>query len=329
MRATGVHSCHCPICREGANEVTRQQHRRINHFLACLNTEQRRWYAAVESERVGRGGDRVISQITGLGEATIQRGRKQLAAALAGETPLRVMERHEGRPLTEVKQPGIEQALERLLEDEVAGDPMMIHKWVRSSFRKLARQLREQGYEVGMCTVGRLLKKMGFSMKSSIKRKRGPISDSPKRDEQFKYIAVQKQKFRTAGLPIISVDTKKSELIGDFGRSGKAWRRDPEEVNTYDFRSLAVCRAIPYGIYDLTKNKGYVFVGTSAATPEFAVDALVAWWTTAGRTTYPDADSLLILADGGGTNGWRSRGWKHQVQTKLCDALRLVVTVCP
>jgi hypothetical protein len=169
---------------------------------------------------------------------------------------------------------------------------------------------------------------MGFSMKVSIKKKRGIIPDSPKRDEQFRYIADQKNIFMAAKCPIISVDTKKSELIGDFKRSGKVWCREAREVNQYDFRSLAVCRAVPYGIYDLTRNRGYVYVGTSAATPEFAMDAIVDWWKREGQEQYPEVDRLLILADGGGTNGWQSGTWKQQIQKKLCDEFRLVVTVC-
>ena len=153
-------------------------------------------------------------------------------------------------------------------------------------------------------------------------------SNAPNVSEQFGYIAFQKKLFREAKLPIISVDTKKKELIGDFQKKGKTWGKKSEEVNYYDFTSLAVCRAVPYGIYDVTQNKGYVYVGISGDTAEFAADALAKWWKDEGSSFYPKENELLILSDGGGCNGWRSRAWKQQIQTKLCDQLGLIVTVC-
>jgi hypothetical protein len=139
---------------------------------------------------------------------------------------------------------------------------------------------------------------------------------------------LQRQEFIVAGLPIFSVDTKKKELIGGFRKSGKVWCKQAEEVSEHDFPSLAVCRAVPYGIYDVTKNKGYVFVGTAADTPEFAVDAIAKWWQLDRQVEYPAKNGLLILADGGGCNGWRSRAWKKNIQEKLCDQMELTVAVC-
>lgn len=204
---------------------------------------------------------------------------------------------------------------------------MSEQKWVRSGSRQLARKLKESGHQVGHNTVVRFLKEMGFSMKAN-KKKIKVTADGTKRDEQFRYIASQKKSYSEASFPIISVDTKKKELIGNFLNRGRTWCKNSEEVNSYDFPSLAICRAVPYGIYDFTKNKGYVFVVTSGDTPEFAVEAIASWWKNDGRTTYPTAARLLILADSGGSNGCRVRAWKQQLQVKLCDEFGLAVTVC-
>jgi transposase len=231
-----------------------------------------------------------------------------------------------GRKLTEDCYPGIIGELERLLEDEIAGDPMTRTKWVRSSTKKLRDGLRALGYQVSHKTVWRLLKKMGFSLKYNKKRRVG--AQSPERDEQFQYIAAQRKAFREAGLPIISVDTKKKELIGEFRNHGRAWCRKPHEVNDHDFTSMAECRAIPFGIYDVLRNEGCVTVGISNDTSEFAVNAIARWWEQRGRLVYLEADKVLILADCGGTNGCRSRAWKLNLQAKLCDEFNLTVIVC-
>jgi hypothetical protein len=167
---------------------------------------------------------------------------------------------------------------------------------------------------------------MGFSLKFNKKRRAG--SQSSERDQQFRYIALQKAAFQEARKPVISVDTKKKELIGPFRSRGRAWCREPPEVNDHDFTSLAECRAVPFGIYDLAKNEGHVTVGTSNDTSEFAVTAIANWWEQRGCHIYPRIDELLILADCGGTNGCRARAWKLNLQAKLCDEFGLRVTVC-
>jgi transposase len=229
------------------------------------------------------------------------------------------------KPLVE-RDPTLLGDLERLLGEETAGDPMSEEKWVRSSTMKLRDQLNGLGHQLSHSTVHRLLKKMGFSLKFNKKRRVG--SQSPERDEQFRYIASQKATFREAGLPILSVDTKKKELIGPFRQRGRTWCRKPPEVNDHDFTSLAECRAVPFGIYDIVKNEGHVTVGISNDTPEFAVNGIARWWKHEGRCAYSQAGELLILADCGGTNGCRARAWKQNIQVKLCDALGLKVTVC-
>jgi transposase len=326
MTAPKLHTCSCPKCKDEADHPDKELHRKINWFLSQLNYRQRRWYAAIESYQNGSAGCLRASQITGISQATIRRGQKELA--LTEKQPIFTEPKRTGRPSVEKIYPNIEQVLSDMLTDETAGDPMKPQQWVRSSLHSLSRRLTEQGYKINFCTVRRLLKKLGFSLRVNIKKRKGFGADSPKRDEQFQYIASLKQEFAKQGIPMISVDTKNKELIGDFKRHGKAWRREAEEVLKHDFASLAVCRAVPYGIYDIVKNCGFVYVGTSANTPEFAVDAIARWWKEEGKASYPNTGNILILADGGGSNGWRSRRWKQQVQAKLCDALGLTVTVC-
>ncbi len=203
---------------------------------------------------------------------------------------------------------------------------MKDQKWVRSSTRRLRDQLREKGHSVGHCTVHRLLKKMGFSLRANRKRRGG--SRCPGRDEQFHYIAAQRKVFSEAGLPVISVDTKQKELIGEFRNRGQAWCRQAAEVNEHDFTSTAECRAVPFGIYDVQRNEGHVAVGTSNDTPEFAVNAIARWWEQEGSAAYPTAERILILADCGGTNGCRCRAWKLNLQEKVSDRFGMAVTVC-
>jgi hypothetical protein len=204
---------------------------------------------------------------------------------------------------------------------------MSEQKWVRSSLRTLSRRLTEAGHAVSHQTVGRLLKALDYSLHVNAKRVEAR-SQHPDRDDQFDYIAAQRAAFQAAGLPIISVDTKKKELIGNFKNAGRAWSREAAAVNVHDFRDDALGRAAPYGIYDVTANRGAIAVGQSGDTPAFAVAAIARWWEGSGRAAYPQAARLLILADGGGSNGYRPRLWKQQVQEHLCDRLGLTVTVC-
>ncbi len=203
---------------------------------------------------------------------------------------------------------------------------MSEQKWLRSSLRSLSRRLKARGHPASANTVRRLLKKQSYSLKANRKEITG--TPHPDREEQFCYIESQKQAFLAQGLPVISVDTKKKELIGAFKNAGRSWCQQAEKVNVHDFRQDAFARAVPYGIYDLKHNRGSVFVGQSADTPEFAVDAITAWWRGEGQARFPDADQLLILADAGGSNGYRPRLWKQQLQAQLADALGLEVTVC-
>jgi hypothetical protein len=211
-----------------------------------------------------------------------------------------------------------------MLSEEIAGDPMGPQKWVRSSLRNLSKRLGDQGHQACTHVVARLLRKMGYSLQVAKKKQAG--ADHPDRDAQFKNIAALKAKFLSEKLPVISIDTKKKELIGNFRREGKTWRKEPLEVDSY-FASYARCVAVPFGIYDVAQNIGYVTVGISHNTAEFAVNCLVDWWKLYGRAAYAHADSVLILADGGGGNGYNLRTWKMDLQNNFCDAFGLTVTV--
>jgi hypothetical protein len=205
---------------------------------------------------------------------------------------------------------------------------MSDQKWVRSSVRKLSRRLRERGFAVGFKAVWGMLRRMGYSLKTGVRRRRGATRDPAARDEQFRYIAEQRKALGAAGVPVISVDTKKKELIGNFASPGRTWCKDAPAVEEHDFPSQAECVATPFGVYDVGRNTGYVVVGLSHNTPEFAVAAIARWWAEEGRGTHRGAGRLLILADGGGANGCRVRAWKLNLQEKVCDRFGLTVTVC-
>ena len=328
----------------------------ILKVLGRLNEAQARLYVAKEAICIGYGGVQRMHQLTGLSRPTIVRGMSELrqqepadpaegAQLLVGgseESKLartthgahrpyatqqhRIRRVGGGRKLIEEIDPAIIPALERLLADETAGDPMTEQKWVRSSLRMLSKKLADEGHRASTATVARLLKDMDFSLKAN-KRKQGRLG-CPERDEQFKYIAAQKQRFITAGWPVISVDTKKKELIGEFRNNGRTWRKQAEEVNEHDFPGVAKWRAVPFGIYDVAKNESHVYVGISNDTPEFAVCSIGQWWKDEGCHIYPIGSGLLILADSGGCNGCRARAWKLNLQEKLCDTFGLTTTVC-
>jgi len=215
--------------------------------------------------------------------------------------------------------------LKQVVQEHAGGDPMTSRRWVRRSLRNLSADLKKQGHRVCPNTVRRLLRQQGISLRSNVKRLAGP--PHPDRETQFQHITRQRRAFARRGLPELSIDAKKKELIGNFKNPGRSWRHEAESVNTYDFIHDAQCRATPYGIYDTRTNRGHVCVGTSADTAAFAVDALADWWRHHGKASYPQAKELLLLSDGGGSNGYRSRLWKRSLQ-RWCDRSGLRVTVC-
>jgi hypothetical protein len=212
------------------------------------------------------------------------------------------------------------------MKDDVAGDPVTGVKWTRRTTEKIAAELRSMDIDVSARTVSRLLKGLGYSLR--VNHKRVSMGSGPDRNEQFEHISEQRKIFSERDLPIISVDTKKKEKVGNFKNNGTAWRKKPELVLDHDFPSYATGKATPYGIYDVRANLGSVFVGISRDTPDFAVNNIARWWETEGQRRYSEARGLLVLADGGGSNGPRSRAFKHGIQTRLCDAFGISVTVC-
>jgi hypothetical protein len=209
---------------------------------------------------------------------------------------------------------------------ETAGDPMGGLKWTRKTTRKIARELCSLGIRISANTVRRVLKKMGYSLR--VNRKEIASANSAERNDQFLYMNGIRERFAQEGKPEISVDAKKKELVGNFKNAGALWSRGSIRVNDHDFRSMADGVAVPYGIYERRANRGMVFVGTSHDTPAFAVESIGQWWTLEGMQRYPQADHLLILADGGGSNGARCRAWKEKIQSELCDRHGISVTVC-
>ena len=203
-------------------------------------------------------------------------------------------------------------------------------KWTRRTTEKIAKELKNhQDIHVSANTVGRLLTEMDFSLRVNHKKlSSGSQADRSERDEQFNYIAKVKEEFVGSGHPVVSVDTKKKEMVGNFKNAGTSWTKEPILVKDHDFRSEAVGMAVPYSLYDVQLNRGSVFVGMSSDTAEFAVDSIERWWSSEGINSYPSADHLLILADGGGSNAVRNRAWKFNLQEKLCDRHNIAVTVC-
>lgn len=290
-----------------------------------LRGRTRRLWAAAEAAALGRGGITRVAAATGMCTATLSHGVHDLrnpALAERSRPPASAV----GRPRIEQADPGIIGALERLLTDETAGDPMSDQRWARSSLRKLQARLREEGHPTSPSTIARLLRGMGYSPKACKRRRAGERCEGAA--EQFEHIRLHPRRLLASGLPVVSVDTQKKELIGNFRNPGRAWRREAEEVNEYDFSSGAECLAVPYGIYDLGRNTGYVVVGMSHNTPEFAAASVARWWEGEGRAAHPRASELMICADGGGGNGNRSRTWKAKLQERLCDRLGLTLTVC-
>ena len=204
---------------------------------------------------------------------------------------------------------------------------MTAQKWVRSSLRMLSVKLESAGHAVSVPTLARLLRKLDYSLHVNAKKNEAS-SNHPDREQQFDYIAVQRTVFTAAGLPILSVDTKKKELVGNFKNAGQVWSRQPTAVNVHDYPHDALGRAVPYGVYDVTNNRGFIWVGTSGDTPAFAADAISAWWQTEGEDKFPGAEHLLLLADAGGSNSCQTRAWKERLQVQICDRFGLTVTVC-
>ena len=285
-----------------------------------------RLFAASEARAAGRGGIALVSQLTGIARSTIGRGLKDLDRE-ATEWPHGLIRRGGGgRKAASVEQPGLRKALLHLVASATRGDPQAGLLWVSRSHRHLSAALAEQGFRASRSLVGRLLKDLGFSLQANAKIREG--RQHPDRDEQFQHINDAIERCRRGRQPAISVDTKKKELVGDFKNSGRELRRKgrPEAVRVHDFVIPGKGRAVPYGVYDIAANEGWVSVGIDHDTAAFAVESIRRWWRRMGRKRYPAAKRLLITADCGGSNGARVRLWKVELQ-KLADQTALTVTV--
>jgi len=291
-----------------------------------LDERGRRRFAAAEALTAGRGGISAVSRATGLARSTIGRALGELRAGEELEAE-RVRRPGGGRkPLSETDASLIDD-LRCLVEPTTRGDPQSPLLWTCKSLRKLSHGLREMGHKIGRTLVGELLHKLDYSLQSNRKTREG--SNHPDRDAQFHYINDRVKGALAAGEPAISVDTKKKELVGDFRNAGRQWRPKgwPEEVRVHDFVIPELGRAVPYGVYDIADNAGWVSVGVDHDTAAFAANAIRSWWRLMGRERYPNAVSLLVTADGGGSNGSRVRLWKLELQ-KLADDLGVSITVC-
>jgi hypothetical protein len=291
---------------------------------SLLNERARRLWAAAESVAIGYGGDAVVSSATGLSPTTIRRGRRELTEG--GAPAGRLRRPGAGRPGIESAQPGLMTALETLVDPVTRGDPTSPLRWTCKSKAQLAAALTAQGWRVSATTVGRLLHDLGYRLQALQKTLEGTAH--PDRNAQFDHINATATAFLQRQQPVISVDTKKKELIGDFKTGGREWQPSgqPEPVRVHDFPSDAVGKAIPYGVYDMARNEAWVSVGRDHDTPAFAVASIRQWWTMMGRDAYPDATDLYITADAGGSNGYRSRAWKAGLQ-RVADDIGLTIHV--
>ena len=298
---------------------------RFEALAPFLNERDRRLVAASEAEALGRGGVTAVSAVTGLARSTIGRG---LAELRNGEnpTPDRVRRAGGGRkPKTETE-PGLLEALAKLVQSAIRGDPEAALLWVSKSQRHLARALAERGFTASQKLVGRLLRRLGFSLQANQKTREG--TSHPDRNAQFEYINAQVDAFQAAGQPTISVDTKKKELVGDFKNGGRELRPkgEPEPVRVHDFAIPELGKVAPYGVYDIAANAGWINLGINHDTAAFAVESIRRWWKELGQARYHQAKRLLITADCGGSNGARVRLWKTELQA-LADQTGLSITV--
>ena len=289
-----------------------------------LDERARRLWASAESRAIGYGGDSVVCAATGLTRQTIRKGRREIASGL--ELTDRIRRPGAGRPGIQKTQPGIKEELERLVDPLTRGDPTSPLRWTCKSRAKLAAALSNRGHTVSSTTVGRLLHELGYSLQSVTKSREGTAH--PDRNAQFEHINATADMFQQQGQPVISVDTKKKELVGDFRNAGQEWqpRATPEKALVHDFPSDGLGKAIPYGVYDMGRNEAWVNVGKDHDTPAFSAASIRQWWDMMGSQVYPNASELFITADAGGSNGYRSRVWKVELQ-KLADDTNLTIRV--
>jgi hypothetical protein len=294
-----------------------------------LDERRRRQWAAAEARDVGWGGISIVARATGLSRPTIMAGLKDLELSAKSRlvAAARVRSPGGGRRTLTQSDPGLLEALERLIDPATRGDPMSPLRWTCKSTAKLAEELTRQNHPVSDRTVAMLLKQSGYSLQANRKSREG--SSHPDRNAQFEYINRQVRAFQKRQQPVVSVDTKKKELVGEFKNPGEEWQPQgqPQPVNVHDFPDKKLGKAIPYGVYDLAGNEGWVSVGIDHDTAEFACASILRWWNEMGSARFPRATELMITADGGGSNSSRNRLWKKSLQ-RLSDELGMTLKIC-
>ena len=297
--------------------------------LGTLNEYQARLFVAGKALELGRGGVSVLSRLTGMSRVTITQGEKELSGRkrLRHAASGRAREAGGGRKKVEEVDLGLLANLRSIVEETTAGDPMSPLKWTSKSTRTIAEELTRCGHPVSSVTVGRCLEEMGYTLQANVKNREG--TNHPDRDAQFRYLNRQVKAFRRSDDPVISVDTKKKELVGAFKNAGRRWlpRGEAEEVSVHDFPHLGKGKAIPYGAYDIARDRAVVNVGVDHDTAEFAVESIRRWWNLDGKQHYLRGKRLLICADSGGSNGNRQRAWKLHLQS-LSDEIGMAISVC-
>lgn len=299
----------------------------VMKVLSTLNEAQSRWYVAEKTISLGRGGLKKMHELTGLCRPTILKGMKELRSGrgLSKIAEGKIRKAGGGRKRLADLDPALVKDLTHIMEETTAGDPMSLLKWTGKSTNKIADEMAGLGHPMSGMSVYRMLKEMGYSLQANIQTKGG--KSHPERDSQFRYINTVVKDFIKNKHPVISVDAKKKENVGDFKNAGRTWRKDKREVLMHDFSHLGIGKAIPYGIYDLEKNMGMVNVGITHDTAEFAVESIRRWWKLIGSKEYIKARKVLICADSGGSNGSRVKAWRLYLQ-KLSDEFNLTITVC-
>ena len=299
-------------------------------LLPHLNEQAARLYLGSEAQILGRGGKQRVAKLAGVSRVRIDKGIAELTAekVVKEDSPSqKIRKAGGGRKQHKESQAGLIEALESIVNPHTRGDPMKVLLWSSKSLRNIERLLKEKGYSVSYVTVGELLKSLGYSLQANKKTDEG--GNDPDRNEQFEFINKTALSFMADNAPVISVDCKKKELIGNFKNTGTDWfvQGNAPKVKVYDFIDKELGKAVPYGVYDMAKNEGWVSVGISKDTAEFAVNSIRNWWQQMGKEQYPLANKLLVTADGGGSNSSRSRLWKKELQT-LSTELGLEVHVC-
>lgn len=297
----------------------------IQFLYGNMDERIRRLFTGFLAKVSGSNGDTKLAKVTGLARKTIRKGKKELETHTKPSNG-RIRAPGGGRSTKIQSDPQYKREIQSIIDEDLAGSPMNGKKWIRKTLRRMKDDLREKGVNVAINTIRDTLSKLDITLKQNMKTI--SVQNHPERDEQFQYINRLKKSFLVAGKPVISVDSKKKEQIGNFKNAGRTWRKEAYQTLDHDFPSFGSGKLIPFGIYDLLHNRGYVYGGTSSETSQFIVEALSRWWTDVGQYNFLGQTDLLILCDSGGANGYRRRGWKWELQKHFVDRFGLTVTIC-